>query len=58
MTDSVRIGFEPESVMIAVGDILPVKPVSAGIGKSRKYRQIAIAVREVGIAPVRRRGGF
>ena len=50
MTDSVRMGFEPESVMIAVGNILPLKQVSAGIRKSRKYRQIAVAVREVGIA--------
>ena len=50
MTGSVRMGFEPESVMIAVHDILPVKQVSAAIRKSRKYRQITTAIREVGIA--------
>ena len=50
MTDRVRMGFEPESVMIALGNILPLKQVSTGIRKSRKYRQIAVAVREVGLA--------
>ena len=49
MTDRVPMGFEPESVTIAISDILPVRQVSAAIRKSRKYRQIDAAVREVGI---------
>ncbi len=49
MTEKVRTGFEPESVTVAVKDILPLKKVPARVRKGRKYRQIAAAIREIGI---------
>ena len=50
MADSVSMAFEPESVSIAVHDILPLRQVSAVVRRSRKYRQIASAITKVGIA--------
>ena len=50
MADRVEIGFEPESVTIAVHDILPVRQVPASVKATRKYQQIAASIREVGIA--------
>lgn len=49
MGKKVAMGFEPESVSIAVRDILPLKQVSATVKASRKYRQIAAAIRTAGI---------
>ena len=50
MTGKVLIGFEPESVTIAIADVLPTKLVTETLRKSRKFRQIAVTVREVGLA--------
>ena len=50
MSKNVSMGFEPESVSIAVRDILPLKQLPATVKGSRKYRQIAAAVRAAGIA--------
>ena len=44
------MAFEPESLSIPLRDILPVRRVTATIKKSRKYRQIAASIREIGIA--------
>ena len=44
------MAFEPESVSISVCDILPLKEVPASVRRSRKFRQIASAIRKVGIA--------
>ena len=50
MNGKVQIGFERESVSIAMSDILPVRKVSAAVKASRKYQQIAASIREAGIA--------
>ena len=44
------MAFEPESLSIPLSDILPVRQITATIKKSRKYRQIAASIREIGIA--------
>ena len=50
MASKVLMGFESESVSIAVRDILPLRQISAATRSSRKYRQIATAIRKAGIA--------
>ena len=50
MGKNVSMGFEPESVSVAVRDILPLKQVTTGTKASRKYKQIAAAIRAAGIA--------
>lgn len=45
----VSMAFEPDGVVIAVCDILPVKQLPPTIKKSRKYQQIAASIREVGL---------
>ena len=50
MTDAVLMAFEPDSVSLALDDILPVRQVPATVKETRKYRQIAASVREIGIA--------
>lgn len=49
MTAKVAMAFEPDSVLIRLADILPVKQLSATIKKSRKYQQILASIQEVGI---------
>ncbi len=49
MTAKVTMAFEPDSVLIRLPDILPVKQLSATIKKSRKYQQILASIQEVGI---------
>ena len=49
MTAKVTMAFERESVFVAVSDILPVKRLSNLTKKSRKYRQIAASIQEIGI---------
>ncbi len=49
MTDRVAMAFEPDSVLIRLPDILPVKQLPAKIKKSRKYQQISASIQEVGI---------
>ena len=49
MAGKVTIGFEPESVTLAIADILPLRPVDDTVRKSRKFLQIAASVREIGI---------
>ena len=50
MTDAPVMAFEPESVSVALNDLLPVRRVSAVIRSSRKFRQIAASIGEIGIA--------
>ena len=50
MTGKVPMGFESESVTIAVRNIFPLKQVPDSVRISRKYRQIAASIQEVGIA--------
>jgi len=49
MSAKVAMAFEPESVFIAFGNILPVKRLSKLTRKSRKYQQITASIQEVGI---------
>ena len=49
MAGRVTVGFEPESVTIPIADILPLRLVDGSARKRRKFRQIAAAVREIGI---------
>ncbi|MEE8285129.1 MAG: plasmid partitioning protein RepB C-terminal domain-containing protein, partial [Gammaproteobacteria bacterium] len=43
------MAFEPDSVLIRLPDILPMKQLSATTKKSRKYQQILASIQEVGI---------
>ena len=54
MNDRVALAFQRECVFVNVDDILPVKRLSDRITKTRKYKQIAASIKEVGIveAPV------
>ena len=47
---SVLMAFEANSLSIPLQDILPMRRITATIEKSRKYRQIAASIREIGIA--------
>ena len=49
MTAKVAMAFEPDSVLIRLPDILPVKQLSERTKKSRKYQQILASIQEVGI---------
>jgi hypothetical protein len=49
MTAKVAMAFEPDSVLIRLLDLLPVKQLSVTIKKSRKYQQILASIQEVGI---------
>lgn len=48
-SSKVSMAFEPDGVLIALCDILPVKQLAATTKKSRKYQQVAASIREVGI---------
>lgn len=43
------MAFEPDGVVVALSDILPVKQLAATVKKSRKYQQVAASIQEVGI---------
>ncbi len=49
MPKRVSMGFEPESVFVDLANILPVKLFPERIKKTRKYRQIAASIQEIGI---------
>ena len=49
MTAKVAIAFEPDSVLLHLSDILPMKQLPATLKKSRKYQQILASIQEVGI---------
>ena len=50
MNGMVTMGFEPKAVTIPIADILPLRPVDDTVRKSRKFQQVAAAIREIGIA--------
>lgn len=43
------LGFEPEIVTVALGDLMPVRTLRPTVRASRKYHQIAQSVREIGL---------
>ena len=49
MTAKVAMAFEPDSVLIRLSEILPMKQFPSKIKKSREYRQISASIQEVGI---------
>ncbi len=49
MRKRVSMAFEPESVFVELAYILPVKQFPKHIKKTRKYRQIAASIQEIGI---------
>ena len=49
MRKRVSMAFEPESIFVDLDKILPVKQIPKRIKKTRKYRQIAASIQEIGI---------
>ncbi len=49
MSKRINIGFKPDRLEIAIRDICPVKTVPAPVKKTRKYKQIAASVAEIGL---------
>ena len=49
MRKRVNTAFELESVFVELANILPVKKFTKDIKKTRKYRQIAASIQEIGI---------
>ena len=49
MAKEVRIGFDPNGVVLPVSSILPVRQLKPGVRATQKYQQILASVREVGI---------
>jgi ParB-like chromosome segregation protein Spo0J len=49
MAKDVRIGFDPNGVIMPIGRILPLRQLKTGTRATQKYQQILASVREVGI---------
>ncbi|MBY0612772.1 MAG: ParB N-terminal domain-containing protein [Beijerinckiaceae bacterium] len=49
MTRAVKVSFERQVIMLALGDILPVRTVSEKIRGTVKYKRIIASVAEVGL---------
>ena len=49
MTDQISLGFENQTKLLPIADILPSRIVSLQIKKTKKYAQILVSVREVGL---------
>ena len=49
MTSPIRISFEPTVVDIILDRLLPLRPMTAPIIKSRKYARIASSIEQVGV---------
>jgi ParB-like chromosome segregation protein Spo0J len=49
MAKEVRIGFDPNGVIMPIGRILPLRQLKPGVRATQKYQQILTSVREVGI---------
>lgn len=49
MGESIRAAFEPQTVMIALKDVLPLKVTPRTVRKSRKYLQILASIKDVGV---------
>jgi hypothetical protein len=59
MPSKVGMAFELESVFVELSDLLPVKIVNSRVKNTRKYRQIAASIEDIGIIepPVVARNG-
>src|SRR5262245_36791460 len=49
MAKEVRIGFDPNGMVLPIGSILPLRQLKPGVRVAQKYQQILASVREVGI---------
>lgn len=59
----IRLGFLDETVVVQLGDLVPLKALREGVKDSKKYRQIAGSVKAIGlveppvVAPVSKSSG-
>jgi len=49
MAKEVRIGFDPNGVVLPVSSILPVRQLKPGVRATQKYQQILASVQEIGV---------
>jgi len=49
MTKSVHLAFDPQGIIVPVGNILPLKQLEPQTTGTQKYQQVLSSVREVGI---------
>lgn len=47
--DSVKIGFERQSLIIPITSLIPLKPFRETVKKTRKYRQILESIQAIGV---------
>jgi hypothetical protein len=48
-SDRIKMAFEAETLLVSIADIRFLRPVRPDLKTTRKYRQIATSIREVGI---------
>lgn len=46
---TIRLAFEPDFVVVPIGELVPLKPLRPTIKESRKYAQILASVRAIGV---------
>lgn len=49
MTDGVQIGFEGQTIDVAIDKLLPTRSVQPAFRKTRKFAQIRSSIREIGL---------
>lgn len=49
MKRNVKMAFEPEGMVIAMDQLLPLRTVSETLKKSAKYQRIAASIRQIGV---------
>lgn len=49
MNERVKLGFEPDTLEIAISDILPTRVLAPNIKSSPKYTAISASIKEVGV---------
>lgn len=49
MSKQVRMGFDPQGIVVPIANILPLKQLRTSLKSSQKYRQILSSVQEVGV---------
>ena len=49
MTNQVKQAFSPEVIKLQVEQILPLRKIEPSVKKTKKYRQIAASIAEVGV---------
>ena len=49
VTDNIKYAFDENTIILAIESILPTKPISNTVLRSRKYKQILSSIKSVGI---------